>query len=117
MSPPMDRKARIREYKESPRQAGVFRVRNTVSGRSLIGSSVDVPARLNRVRFQLGAGGHPDRALQQDWNESGPGAFEFETLDTLKAPDEPGYDATADLRVLEQMWLERLGRPGERGYR
>jgi hypothetical protein len=113
----MDRKARIRAYKETPRQMGVFRVRNTANGRSLIGSSVDFPAMLNRQRFQLGAGGHPDRALQKDWDECGPGAFEFETLDTLRPRDEPGFDPAADLRMLEQMWLEKLGRPGERGYR
>ena len=113
----MDRKAQIRAYKESPRPMGVFRVRNTTNGRSLIGSSVDVPAMLNRQRFQLGAGGHPDRALQQDWKEFGPAAFEFETLDTLDPPQEPGYDPAVDLRMLEQMWLEKLGRPGERGYR
>jgi len=113
----MDRKARIRAYKESPRQMGVFRVRNTTNGKSLVGSSADVPAMLNRQRFQLGAGGHPDRALQRDWKEFGPAAFEFETLDTLDPPPEPGHDPAVDLRMLEQMWLEKLGRRGERGYR
>lgn len=113
----MDRKARIRAYRESPRPMGVFRVRNTRNGRSLIGSSVDVPAMLNRQRFQLGAGGHPDRALQRDWGAFGPEAFEFETLDTLQPPDEPDYDPAVDLRMLEELWLEKLGRPGERGYR
>ena len=112
----MDRKAQTRAYKESPRPMGVFRVRNTVNGRFLIGSSVDLPAMLNRQRFQLGAGGHPDRALQADWREFGPAAFEFETLDTLKPPDGPGYDPAVDLRMLEQMWLEKLGRAGQRGY-
>jgi len=96
---------------------GVFRVRNTTNGKSLVGSSVDVPAMLNRQRFQLGAGGHPDRALQQDWKEFGPAAFEFETLDTLDPPQEPGYDPAVELRMLEQIWLEKLGRPGGRGYR
>ena len=114
----MDRKSQIRAYKESPRPMGVFRVRNTANGRSLVGSSVDVPGMLNRQRFQLGAGGHPDRALQRDWNELGPGAFEFETLDLLKPPeDRPDYDPREDLRMLEQLWLEKLGRPGEPGYR
>ena len=113
----MDRKAQIRAYKETPRPMGVFRVRNTANGKSLIGASVDVPGMLNRQRFQLRAGGHPDRALQQDWNESGPGVFEFETLDTLAPPDEPGCDPAADLQMLERMWLEKLGRPGSPGYR
>jgi len=96
---------------------GVFRVRNTTNGKSLVGTSVDVPAMLNRQRFQLGAGGHPDRALQQDWKEFGPAAFEFETLDTLDPSQEPGHDAAVELRMLEQIWLEKLGRPGGRGYR
>ena len=113
----MDRKERIRAYKESARTLGVFRVRNTVNGKSLLGSSVDVPAMLNRQRFQLGAGGHPDRALQADWNESGPDAFVFETLDALEPSEEPGYDPAADLKALEAMWLEKLGRAGEGGYR
>ena len=113
----MDRKAMTRAYKESPRPMGVFRVRNTKNGRSLIGSSLDVPAMVNRQRFQLEIGGHPDRALQADWNEFGPAAFEFETLDTLAPSPEPGGDPAVDLRMLEQMWLEKLGRPGERGYR
>lgn len=113
----MDRKAQIRAYKDSPRPMGVFRVRNTTNGRSLIGASVDVPAMLNRVRFQLGAGSHPDRALQQDWKELGPAVFEFETLDVLEPSREPGRDPAVDLRALEQMWLEKLGRAGERGYR
>jgi hypothetical protein len=113
----MDRKAQTRAYKESPRPMGVFRVRNTLNGRWLIGASVDLPAMLNRQRFQLGAGGHPDRALQRDWIESGADAFVFETLDTLAPPDDPDYDPAVDLRMLEQLWLEKLGRPGERGYR
>ena len=113
----MDRRSQIRAYQESPRPMGVFRVRNTANGKSLVGSSVDVPARLNRQRFQLGAGGHPDRALQADWREFGAGAFEFETLDLLMPPpDQPDYDPTEDLRTLERLWLEKLGRPGEPGY-
>jgi len=76
----MDRKAQTRAYKESPRPMGVFRVRNTLNGRFLIGSSVDLPAMLNRQRFQLGAGGHPDRALQADWREFGPAALKVKVV-------------------------------------
>ena len=105
----MDRKARIREYKDTPRPMGVFRVRNTVNGRCFIGSSVDLPAMLNRQRFQLELGGHPDRALQSDFNEMGLEAFELEVVDTLEAPEEPGADVSADLNELELMWLHQLG--------
>jgi hypothetical protein len=41
----------------------------------------------------------------------------FEVLDTIKAPDEQlDYDPTDDLRVLEDLWIERLQLVGERGY-
>ena len=112
----MDRKTRIREYKEAPRPMGVYRVRNTTNGKSLVGSSVNLPAILNRHRAQLGMGVHPNLALQKDWNELGPEVFEFETLDTLKPADQPDYDPSDDLRVLEEMWLEKLSPFDERGY-
>lgn len=111
------RKELIRRYKETPRPAGVYQIRNTVNGRVLVGSSKDAPAMLNRERFDLEAGSHKNKALQAEWREYGQGAFAFEVLDLLKMPEgEPGYDPTDDLRVLEQMWAERLRPFGERGY-
>ena len=112
----MDRKALKREYKETQRPAGIFRVRNTVHDKSFIGASVDLPSMLNRQQAQLRLGGHPNRALQADWNELGPDAFEFETLDTLAPQDEPDYRPKDDLKALEELWLERLAPFGERGY-
>jgi len=114
----IDRKARIREYKETSQPAGIYRVRNTAMGKSLIGSSVNLRAMLNRQRFQLEHGSHPDRELQRDWNQLGPDAFEFEALDRLEPPrDEPAYDPTEDLHVLKEMWLEKLTASGEALYR
>jgi hypothetical protein len=113
----IDRKARIREYKETPRPAGVFRVRNTVTGKSLVGSTANLPGMLNRQRFQLENGLHPDKELQRDWKELGADAFEFEALDLLEPQDEPAYDPTEDLRVLKEMWLEKLTASGEPLYR
>ena len=112
----MNRKELVRAYKEAARPMGVFRVHNTTHDRSFIGRSVDLPSMLNRMRAQLGFGGHPNRELQRDWNELGPGAFQFEVLDTLPVCDEAGYDPADDLRVLEALWLERLQPYGERGY-
>jgi hypothetical protein len=104
----MDRKARIREYKETARPMGVFRVRNTATGKSFIGSSNDLPAMLNRQRFQLDAGSHPNSQLQSDWKELGAAVFEFDTLDTLQAPETPGADVSEDLRTLEEMWMQNI---------
>jgi hypothetical protein len=112
----IDRKARIREYKESPPPAGIFRVRNVASSTSLIGQTANLPGMLNRLRFQLEMGSHPDKDLQADWNSSGEGAFEFSVLDTLEPSDDPAADLSADLAVLHEEWLERLAESGERFY-
>ena len=112
----MNRKELIRRYKETPRPMGVFRVHNTVADKSFVGTSRDLPSMLNRQRFQLGNGSHPNRALQEDWTRLGPEAFVLEILDTLAPAERPGSDPEEDLRVLEQLWLEKLSPYGERGY-
>lgn len=113
----VDRKARIREYRETPRPMGIFRVHNQVDDRSLVGATIDLPAMLNRQRAQLRFGGHKNRALQSDWQRLGPDAFAFEVLDTLAPadPPDPRHDAR-ELALLEQLWLEKLAPYGERGY-
>ncbi len=104
----MDRRARIREYKDTPRPAGVYIVRNHANGKVLVGSSTDLPGALNRQRFQLQNGAHPDRSLQDEWNALGADAFTFEVLDELKPSSKPEHDPSEDLRVLKTMWLEKL---------
>jgi len=112
----IDRKALARAYKETPRPAGVFCVRNTVANKLLIGVSKDLPGMLNRQRFQLEMNAHANKALQSDWNELGPGSFVFEELDRLDMPEDSGYDPSADLQILEQMWRERLSADGRVVY-
>jgi len=112
----MDRKELIRKYKETRRPIGIFRVHNTLADKSFVGTSRDLPSMLNRQRFQLAHGSHPNRALQQEWNQLGPEAFAFEVLDTLEPPEKPDWDPSDDLRVLERLWLEKLRPYGERGY-
>ncbi len=108
----MDRKAAIRKYKETPTPMGVFCIRNATTGTVFVGSSVNIPAMFNRLRFQLEHGSHPSRQLQSDWNELGAAAFTFETLDTLEPLEEPGNDPSDDLKTLEAMWRETLARSG-----
>jgi len=104
----MDRKEIIRKYKETPRPMGVYRVLNKTNGKTLLGTSRDLPAVLNRHRAQLRLNGHRNREMQRDWNEMGPDAFEFEILDTLSPSDSPDYDPKDDLRQLEELWVEKL---------
>jgi hypothetical protein len=110
----MDRKALVREYKQRRPPMGVYRVHNTVTGHALVAASRDLPSILNRHRAQLSMGGHSSRALQADWLAHGPASFVFEILDTLTPPEEPDYDPTPDLTVLEDLWLERLSLSADR---
>ncbi len=108
-----DRKTRIRNYKNTAIPAGVYRVRNTALGKSLVGASVNLPGMLNRQRFQLQGNSHPDGELQRDWNEFGAGVFVFDVLDRLEPKDDPAYDPTDDLDELVEMWREKLVASGE----
>jgi hypothetical protein len=110
----MDRKALIREYKQTPRPMGVYGVWHPATGNSLIAASTDLPSILNRHRAQLRLGVHPSRSLQTDWTERGPVGFVFEILDTLPPSDGPDYNPAADLEVLEDLWLEKLSLPVDR---
>lgn len=112
----MNRKELVREYKESKLPMGLFQIKNTINGKLLVGSSQNLPGMLNRMRWQMESGGHPNRALQQDWNQHGAGAFTFEVLDELKHPVQEDYDPTKDLEELLALWLEKLTPYGAKGY-
>lgn len=105
-----------REYQERPKPAGVFQVKNTVNGKVLLGSSLNLEGVLNGHQFMLTMGGHRNQALQQEWNEYGPDKFVFEILDVVQVKDEPNFKLSDELTLLEQIWLEELQPFGERGY-
>jgi hypothetical protein len=106
-----------RAYKEAPRQAGVFQVKNLNNGKVLLGSSTNLHGPLNKHRFLLSIGRHDNQTLQAEWNQYGASAFVFEILDAFKPrDDEPGFSVDDELTLLEQIWLERLQPFGDRGY-
>lgn len=112
----IDRKALTRQYKDTPRSIGVGIIRHRASGKALVVSGQDIPALLNRHMAQLRLDTHRNRALQADWNEHGADAFEFAVLDNLKPRDDPDYDPTEDLRVLEALWIEKMNSLEPAGY-
>jgi hypothetical protein len=113
----MNRKEMIQAYKKTPRPMGIYRVRNTIDGRALVGRSTDLPAILNRERAQLRLNVHRNTALQHDWNTLGADVFVFEIVDTITPPeDQAAYDPHADLRALEALWLDQLQPFDDRGY-
>ncbi len=105
-----------REYRERPKQAGVFQVKNTVNGKVLLGSSLNLNGPLNSHQFMLKIGHHSNKTLQQEWQEYGADKFVFEILEVVQVTDDPNFNLKDELTLLEEIWLEKLQPFGERGY-
>ncbi len=105
-----------REYKERKKPAGVFQIKNTVNGKVLLGSSLNLEGPLNSHKFMLSIGKHRNAAMQREWNEFGGEKFAFEILEVVKVKDDPNFNLTDELTLIEQIWLEKLQPFGERGY-
>jgi hypothetical protein len=113
----MQRRKEInRAYQERVKPSGVFQVRNLANGKVLLGSSLNLEGPLNKHRFMLQINSHPNKELQKDWNEFGPGQFTFEILETILVKDDPNFNLKDELTLLEEIWLEKLQPFGERGY-
>jgi hypothetical protein len=104
------------EYKQSHQPMGVYQIRNLVNGKVLVGATLNLPGILNRHKFQLKMGGHPNKALQAEWREFGEASFAFEVLDELTPREDPAHDYRVDLAFLEGLWLEQVQPYGDRGY-
>jgi hypothetical protein len=112
----MDRRKELKEqYKRSTPVAGVFRILDTVSGKSWLGSSLNMHGPFQRHRFELTVGSHLNRELQQAWRDHGADAFAFEVLETVPQHDDPDYDCGEDLAILELLWQERIAKDGAWG--
>lgn len=112
----MDKKAIKKQYKDTLQPMGVFKILNKANGKILIISSNNLPGRINREKFQLDMGSHTNVELQQDYKEFGKDSFVFEVVDHLKPKEDPTYNYTDDLAVLEEMWIEKLQPFGDKGY-
>ncbi len=111
----MDKKAKIREYKDTPRTMGVFQIINKANGKVLIGSSNNLPAILNRFRAELKMGNCRNVVLQE-WKQYGPDVFEFKELEILKLLNIPNYNPSEDLQILKDLWIEKFKPFGDKGY-
>jgi len=112
----MDRKAKIKAYKETDSPMGIFQIVNKVNGKIFIGSSRNIPAILNRYKTELKLGSCRNTMLQKEWKEFGSDAFAFEELEILKSLDDQNYDPNEDLKILLDLWSEKLKPYGDNGY-
>ncbi|MDN6887506.1 GIY-YIG nuclease family protein [Variovorax sp. CAN2819] len=113
---PETRRALSRQYKETPRPAGVYTIRNKLGGRVYVAGSLDVEGAMNRTRFELNMHSHRNKALMRDWIAQGAGHFSFEVVDRVKEREDPAFDRKAELERLLSLWQEELQCFGANGY-
>jgi hypothetical protein len=116
MEPKETAKELKRQYKEAPKEAGIFRITNTSNGKIYLGSSRNLHGPLNKHAFMLKMGSHINKALQADWKQYGADAFVFEIVEKVKPSGDPAFKIEDELELLEQIWIEKEEPFGERGY-
>jgi hypothetical protein len=105
------------QYKQMKPQMGVFIIRSKSSNKCYIEGTQDLRGTINGARFKLGAGGHPNKELQKDWDELGEGNFTIEILENLEYDkDESKTDYTEDLALLKMIWEEKLAKENMEFY-
>lgn len=112
----IDKKELKKQYKMTPPAMGVYQVKNLATGKILIGSSMNLPGRNNRFQFELENKSHHNSELEADFKKYNKENFVFEVLDTLEPKENPDYDYKDDLKVLEELWLEKLQPYEAKGY-
>lgn len=113
----MDRKQARSDYKRSVQPMGIVEIRNLKNGRRFIMRSTNTRGTINSLRFQLRSGTFvTSPELSRDWQQLGEVHFTIEVLDELKAADEPGRDYEAELKTLEELWMEKLQPYDDKGY-
>ena len=95
-----NRKELREAYKNRKVMGGVYVVRNSATGKTLVMSTTDLPGAVNRYAFARQTGGCFHPKLQKDLERCGKDAFSFETLEELEK--KWGYLET---RLME-LWLK-----------
>ncbi len=104
------------EYKQMKPRMGIFAIRNIINEKRYIARATNLDLIWKGEQFKLNAKGHSNRALQQDWNDSGAENFTFEIRHELKPSDDPATDTRSELIALEQLVIEDMQPFGEKGY-
>lgn len=103
-------------YKLQKFRMGVFHIRNTINGKILVGSSINLDAIWNRIKMELKFGGHRNEKLQREWKDMGEENFKFEILSEIEEKDGENVNYNKEVKKLEEMFMEELQPFAEKGY-
>ncbi len=110
----MDRRKELKEqYKNIRPDMGIFIVYSNSNSKCFIEIARDLKSRINRTKFQLEFGNHPNKELQKEWKDLGEKSFKIEVLEKLEYDENNlKIDYTEDLALLKMIWQEKLIQKG-----
>ena len=100
-------------YRQQAPALGIIALQHLPSGCTLLERSRNAPGALNRHRFELALGTHRNARLQGDWRRDGAAAFRLAIIDTVEVPDDPAFDAQAELDALLALHREQALAQGQ----
>lgn len=105
-----------KEYKNQKHPAGLYAVKNKPGNKMFIGTSINLPAKIRGITFELEMGSHTYDNLVNDYKLLGKENFEIFILDQIEVKDETERELKAELETLEAMWVEKLKSEGVTFY-
>lgn len=111
MSEQNRRKELVRQYQQTPPEAGVYRIINSQNNKVLLGSTTNLASLRNKLAFTRSTNlpGALDLRLSKDIRQFGIEAFSLEVLEVLDiTPEMTPAQIRADLATLEALWREKL---------
>lgn len=111
MSDKARRKELVTQYKQTPPEAGVYKLVNTRNNRVLLASSTNLPGVQNKLKFarSTNSPGALDLRLRDDIRQYGLDAFELEIVDVLEIkPEMTPADIRNELAALEDIYREQI---------
>jgi len=112
----INKKEITKEYKNQKHPAGLFAVKNKIDNIMFIGHSVNLPAKMRGIAFELEIGSHTYHNLANDYKRLGKENFEIFILDQIEVKEETDRELKAELEILEEMWVDKLKREGVTFY-
>lgn len=114
----MDRRKELKEqYKQMKPDMGVFAIKTKTGSKYYIEAAPNLKGAINRNKFQLGTGSHPNRELQKEWKSLGEDGFAIEILEKLEYDkDESKSDYSEELELLRMIWEEKFIKEHMKAY-
>jgi hypothetical protein len=98
------------QYKQTPPEAGVYRIVNQQTQQALVSSSPNLPSVRSKLEFAQSTHttGALDHRLWADMKKLGAEAFTFEVLELLEVkPEMTTTEIRDDLKIMEALWREK----------